>query len=292
MSATFSFVTCTFQCARFVPRCHWSLTEQTCTDWEWIVVDDASTDDTAEAVAKLGDDRIRYLRLETNRGRGFARDYALRQANGDWTAIVDMDDFCFPDRLEMAAAARSQGSDFFCSALVAVDDGYAVRGVRRPAGGDYPRSFPHATLCGRSKLLRDIGYPGYRWGEDQSMVLTLANTANGSWSDEPVYGYHETARGGARGAFLGHYHALRQIRALRRRGVLRSGNGVRRLQWSGALRLLALPPFFLLPGLYRKTLNRRRADPGGDLRPERREFIARCAQRFPMRSAFNDEIRP
>lgn len=291
MRATFSFVTCTYQCARFVPRCHWSLTEQTCTDWEWIVVDDASTDGTAGIVAKLGDDRIRYLRLETNRGRGFARDYALQQAGGDWTAIVDMDDFCFPDRLEMAAAARSAGRDFFCSALVAVDDRYAVRGIRRPAGAHYPRTFPHATLCGRSKLLREIGYPSCRWGEDQTMVLTLANTAQGSWSDEPLYGYHETAAGGAKGAFLSHYHAWRQIRALRRRAVLSVSRGVRRLQWSSALRLLALPPFFLLPGLYRKTLKRRLADHGGELDSERREFIACCARRFPVGSDSHDGVR-
>ena len=54
----FSIITPTFNNGRFVNRCYWSLSQQLEDDWEWIVVDDASTDGTQEILAALKDPRI------------------------------------------------------------------------------------------------------------------------------------------------------------------------------------------------------------------------------------------
>jgi glycosyltransferase involved in cell wall biosynthesis len=281
---SFSFVTATYQCARFLPRCHWSLTRQGVTDWEWVVVDDGSTDGTAEVIAGLGDTRIRYHRLPENCGRGVASDFALRQARGKWTAVMDADDLALPERLARAAEARAQGQEFFCSALALIDHDYGVTGVRGCAPAGYPRTFPHATLCGDTDLLRRIGYPGYRWAQDQTMVLTLANSRRGLFCDEALYLYHENASIRLRGAFLSQYFALKQLRALTRNGVLEKGPAVTRAQAARGAKLLGLLPFFLWPAAYPHTLRRRaKVAKGVELLPaETRNFIAECAQRFPL----------
>ena len=112
-----------------------------------------------------------------------------------------MDDFCFPDRLTCAAEALSGGFDYMCSPLVIIDDDYLVRGIRGAGFGGYPKTFPHATLCGRADLLRAIGYPGYRRAQDQTMVLSLANRYRGHYCKAPLYIYHEGANAASKTHF-------------------------------------------------------------------------------------------
>lgn len=286
-SPAFSFITPTYQAAEFVRRCYWSLAQQTVKDWEWIIVDDASGDHTADIVQSLGDPRIRYHRFSENRGRGPARNHALQLARGDWSAILDMDDFCFPDRLEVAAGARRDGYNFLCSSLVLIDGAYAVSGVREAIEGGYPRSFPHATLCGATSVLASIGYPPFRRAQDQTMVLTIANSQHGRYHREPLYVYHENANITLRGAHQGQYAAFRQLSALVRQGSLQPTWGVRRLQLLHAAKLGALTSFFLWPSLYRRTLRLRSKAVGSSavLNGARSRFIADCSRQFPMSDA-------
>ena len=282
----FSFITPTYQCAAYLRRCHWSLTRQTVGDWEWVVVDDASTDGTAELIAALGEPRIRYHRFPENRGRGLARDFALQQARGRWTAVLDADDLSFPTRLARSEEARERGFDFICSPLVLIDHDYRVTGVRGCAEAGYPRAFPHATLCGETELLRRIGYPNFRRAQDQTMVLTLANTRRGFFCEQPLYLYHENAGARLREAFAGQCHALQQVRALARRGVLRRGRELSRAQAGRVLKLIGLLPFFLWPPAYRATLRRRANVAHGAILLGRDEhaFIAECARLFPSQA--------
>src|SRR5215469_10447854 len=76
---------------------------------EVIVVDDASRDGSAETVAALGDNRIRLMRHERNRGAAAARNTGIAAAQGDWIALLDSDDEWEPEKLaqqvEMLCAA-------------------------------------------------------------------------------------------------------------------------------------------------------------------------------------------
>jgi glycosyltransferase involved in cell wall biosynthesis len=76
-----------------------SVRAQTFADFEVIVVDDGSTDDTGERVRALGEPRLRYVRQD-NGGVSSARNHGLRLAQGEIIAFVDSDDLWNPDTLE------------------------------------------------------------------------------------------------------------------------------------------------------------------------------------------------
>ncbi|HEX2323879.1 MAG TPA: glycosyltransferase family 2 protein, partial [Chloroflexota bacterium] len=91
----------TFRQSPFLPRALRSLLDQSFSDWELILIDDASPDDTAAALAPfLHDPRIRPLRLERNVGTGAALNLATSLSRGRYIAYLPSDDFYFPDHLQ------------------------------------------------------------------------------------------------------------------------------------------------------------------------------------------------
>ena len=79
-----------------------SLLAQTCTDWEAVVIDDASTDDTAAAVARYDDPRLRFVRHEVNRGHIATFNEGIALARGEYFVILSADDRYHATFLERA----------------------------------------------------------------------------------------------------------------------------------------------------------------------------------------------
>jgi hypothetical protein len=97
-----SVLTATFNRGDRLGRLHDSLRQQTFQDFEWVVVDDGSTDNTREAVAALAGQSafaVRYLHQE-NVGRTFGLDRGYAACRGRFTAVIDDDDWYLPDALE------------------------------------------------------------------------------------------------------------------------------------------------------------------------------------------------
>ena len=82
-----------------------SVLAQSYSHWELIIVDDCSTDETDEIVNQyLADERIRYIKNDTNSGAAISRNRALREAKGKWIAFLDSDDLWHPEKLERQIA--------------------------------------------------------------------------------------------------------------------------------------------------------------------------------------------
>ncbi len=97
-SPAVSVIIATYNRADLLRQTVESVLKQTFQDFELIVVDDGSTDDTEE-VLKSYRDRLRYIRQE-NRGPSAARNLGIRHARASWISIQDSDDICAPDHLE------------------------------------------------------------------------------------------------------------------------------------------------------------------------------------------------
>ena len=85
---------------RFIGESIQSVLSQTYKNWELIIVDDCSTDNTDEIVASFNDERIRYFRNDKNSGAALTRNKAMREARGEWIAFLDSDDLWMPEKLE------------------------------------------------------------------------------------------------------------------------------------------------------------------------------------------------
>ena len=98
---TVSVIIPTYNRAHLIGRAIQSVLYQTYQDFEIIVVDDASTDNTEEVVSNFDDERIRYIRLKENSGTSAApRNTAIRIARGEYIAFQDSDDEWLPEKLE------------------------------------------------------------------------------------------------------------------------------------------------------------------------------------------------
>jgi O-antigen biosynthesis protein len=97
-----SVVIPTYNRAQLVARALDSVLAQSFRDFEALVIDDGSTDDTAGVVRRYVqmDTRVRYLRQHPNRGVGAARNVGLRESRGELIAFLDSDDYWFPAKLE------------------------------------------------------------------------------------------------------------------------------------------------------------------------------------------------
>ena len=99
----------TFKQARFIRRALDSLFAQSLQDWELLVIDDGSPDDTAAQVASyLDDPRLRYRRLERNRGLGAALNDGLDLAQGRFIAYLPSDDLYYTDHLASLAGCLAE----------------------------------------------------------------------------------------------------------------------------------------------------------------------------------------
>lgn len=100
MNDLVSIITPSYNTARFIAETINCVLAQTYTNWELIIVDDCSTDDTDAVVVGFTDQRIRYLKNEKNSGAAVSRNRALREAKGKWIAFLDSDDLWEPTKLE------------------------------------------------------------------------------------------------------------------------------------------------------------------------------------------------
>ncbi|MFC1997547.1 glycosyltransferase family 2 protein [Chloroflexota bacterium] len=100
----FSIVIPAFNQARFLQEAINSVLEQTYTNFELIIVNDASSDNTTEIVQQYSDPRIKYIIHEINKGLPAARNTGMRAASGKNIALLDSDDFFHPKKLEIHAS--------------------------------------------------------------------------------------------------------------------------------------------------------------------------------------------
>lgn len=97
-----SIITPSYNCSQFIEETIESIEAQTYKDWELIITDDCSTDNTCEIIENYAskDPRIKLIKLGKNSGAGVARNTSIREAKGRYIAFCDSDDRWYPEKLE------------------------------------------------------------------------------------------------------------------------------------------------------------------------------------------------
>jgi len=172
-----------------------SLRRQTLTDFEVILVDDGSSDASAEIMERVGqvDARFRVLRLPTNQGIVPALNHGLEACRGAYIARLDADDIAFPDRLERQVGYLEKHPELVVlgTSLAYIDSaGRSLGKVRRTAvTGSLLRANPllHPTVMFRRAVLLSAGLryrAEFAYAEDYYLWLELSRHGRLATLDE------------------------------------------------------------------------------------------------------------
>lgn len=123
MAPRFSVIVPTHQAAAFIGRTLQCVLDQTCADFEIVVLDNGSTDGTEAIVRGFGDPRVRYTWQEDSGLPADSRNKAIRQASGEFLAFLDADDWWAPTKLERVSAVldKEPEPDLVCHDVDIVD---------------------------------------------------------------------------------------------------------------------------------------------------------------------------
>ncbi len=175
-----------------------SIRNQTYTDFEYIVVDNNSTDDTPEILEYYAkrDKRIRVI-TETKQGILFARNAGLQQAKGDWVAVLDADDVALPDRLERQFDFVKQNPSVVLvgsGCFMINEAGRLMKEYRYPPDykslvdrlEQHQAFFPHSSAFYNRQIVAEIG--GYRFphAEDYDLWFRLSEYGDIACISEPL----------------------------------------------------------------------------------------------------------
>ncbi len=125
--------------ATIVPQAINSVLQQSFTDYELIVVDDASTDDTADRLQAGYGEKIKYIKKLSNAGPSAARNTGIQVARGIYIAFLDDDDEWLPEKLQLQLPIMKQNPDVgvvYCGCFL-VDEGGAIAGQIKPEKRGY-----------------------------------------------------------------------------------------------------------------------------------------------------------
>ena len=180
-----------------------SIQSQTYSNWELIICDDASTDDTFEIIKHYeeADSRIKVIRNDSNLGASLSRNRCIDSSSGDYIAIQDADDVSLPERLELLSRALEMGHFDFVSCAHYLFDDLGVYSIYNPTE-EYPTKhsflkgmpFCHAATLFTKECLTSVN--GYRVdkdtirNEDYDLFMRLyANGFRGCNIMDILYGY-------------------------------------------------------------------------------------------------------
>lgn len=175
----FSIIVPAYNRAHMISGTIKSVLAQTYADWELIIVDDGSKDNTKSVVESYSDKRIRYI-YQDNAERSAARNNGIRNSKGKYITFVDSDDYFLPRRLEMLHSAIVIAGE--PKALFYTDIAFDTRGVytNKIAGNNTGLNIHdfiavavigNPQMCGSHELfIKHPFNPKFRIGEDMEML--------------------------------------------------------------------------------------------------------------------------
>lgn len=226
MSGLVSIIMPSYNTARYIGESIASVKAQTYTDWELIIVDDASTDDTDDVVKRVLSPKIRYLKNERNCGAAVSRNRALCEARGKWIAFLDSDDLWPPDKLEKQIAFMGKnGYAFSYTQYAEIDEngkslGVTVGGPKRiTKTGMFNYCWPGClTVMYNREVVGDIQIADIKKNNDYAMWLKVCKKAECHLLSEILACYRKRSGSISRHSYVSlikwHYRLYREAEGL------------------------------------------------------------------------------
>ena len=191
-----------YNAGRFLRDCLPSVFAQSWSDWELVVVDDGSTDDSASILRSIHDPRVRLVDPGPHRGLGASLNLITASARGRYIARMDADDMMHPARLErqLSTLLERPELDGLGCGMVILDRRLEPIGTKLnpidhaaicadPVGGI---GIAHATFVGRAEWFRSHPYNDDSHGcEDWELLFSTFTTSQFANLAEPLYFYRE-----------------------------------------------------------------------------------------------------
>lgn len=185
----------TYNCAKFIGETIKSIQAQTYSNWELIIVDDCSTDNTKEVVenyVKL-DKRIKYNSLEKNSGAAVARTSAMKIADGEYMAFCDSDDIWLDVKIEKQLKFMKKNNyAFTCTAYEQIDENSNSLGkvIKPKEKCNYNRLLldcpvGNSTVMYNVKKMGKFEVPNIRKRNDDALWLQMLK------KEQYIYGMNE-----------------------------------------------------------------------------------------------------
>lgn len=177
MNPTISVIMGAYNCARTLPEAIAAIQHQTVSDWEFIICDDGSSDETWQVASEFqrNDERIVLLRNEKNLGLNATLNKCLSASRGKYIARMDGDDICTPDRFEKELALYAEHPEagvISCSMSFFDDEGIFGKMIYdaapQPKDLLHGSQFCHAGALMRRDILEELG--GYSENKDTLRV--------------------------------------------------------------------------------------------------------------------------
>ncbi len=200
-----SIITPTWACGDFIEETIRSIQAQTYQNFEILVQDDCSTDNTREVVARLAKDdpRIKYACNAKNSGAANTRNNALRRAQGRWIAFLDSDDLWLPEKLEHQLAFMVKNQyDFSYTSYIEINEESFETGVTISGPKHISKLYMYAfcwpgclTVMYNSENIGLIQIPNIKKNNDYAMWLQVCRNADCYFLDEVLAKYRRGRKG-------------------------------------------------------------------------------------------------
>lgn len=195
MTAGISAIMPVFNSERYVKETIDSILNQSYTDFEFIIVNDGSTDKTREIIEGYNDKRIKLYNLEVNKGVGYASNFAVQKTVGKYIARVDSDDIYHKDRFLLQKKFLDKNPDialvksfyeyFADEDLENKDRFYAMKNIIEKNKNEiispediaeklyWDMCIPNNSTMIRSEVMKEFGYENMRFGEDYYLFYNM-----------------------------------------------------------------------------------------------------------------------
>ncbi|UFT98892.1 glycosyltransferase [Radiobacillus kanasensis] len=184
---TVTIITPTYNSSKFILETIRSVKSQTYNDWEMIIIDDCSIDNTVQIVEEQTkqDNRIKLMRLEKNSGAAVARNSGIKKAKGKYLAFLDSDDMWQPDKLSNQITFMKDNNYLFSYSTYSIineNGNFLNKTIRATNFVDYrtllkkPGTIGCLTVILDREQIGDVLMPNIKTRQDFALWLKILKT--------------------------------------------------------------------------------------------------------------------